>query len=99
MTRNVPASQSSSRGLGQGLAFLFAAAVLFLGIQPARAQLGFTEFALTDTSLNSSPSTDFWIASAAPADVDADGDLDLLIAGYFVVYPTEEDPDGWLDHR
>jgi hypothetical protein len=53
---------------------------------PAHAQLGFTEFALTDSVLNSSPSTDFWIASAAPADVDGDGDLDLLIAGYYVVY-------------
>ena len=66
---------------------------------PAHAQLGFTEFALTDTSLNSSPSTDFWIASAAPADIDGDGDLDLLIAGYYVIYPTEENPDGWVDHR
>ena len=53
----------------------------------ANAQLGFTGFTLTDSTLNSSPATDFWIASAAPADVDADGDLDLLIAGYYVVYP------------
>jgi len=68
-------------------------------VSPAHAQLGFTEFAITDTSLNSSPTTDFWIASAAPADVDADGDLDLLIAGYFVVYPTVEHPGGSVDHR
>ena len=61
--------------------------VILLGLgAPATAQIGFTEFALTDPDLNSSPETDFWIASAAPADVDADGDLDLLIAGYFVVY-------------
>jgi len=64
-----------------------ALAVTGLAAPAARAQLGFTEFALTDSSLNSSAATDFWIASAAPADVDADGDLDLLIAGYFVVYP------------
>ena len=70
-----------------------------LGAVPAMAQAGFTEFALTDTSLNSSPTTDFWISTAAPADVDADGDLDLLIAGYFVVYPTEENPDGLVEHR
>ncbi|MFN8178891.1 MAG: T9SS type A sorting domain-containing protein [bacterium] len=61
-------------------------AAVALVAAPARAQLGFTEFALTDTTLNSSPDTDFWIASAAPADVDADGDLDLLVAGYYVVY-------------
>ena len=79
-------------------AVLVAIAALVLGA-PVAAQPGFTEFALTDTSLNSSPQTDFWIASAAPADVDADGDLDLLIAGYYVIYPTEENPDGWLDHR
>jgi hypothetical protein len=53
---------------------------------PARAQIGFSELTLTDPDLNSSPETDFWIASTAPADVDADGDLDLLVAGYFVVY-------------
>ena len=66
----------------QGLAV--ALAVICLGATSAQSQLGFTEFALTDTTLNSDPSTDFWIASAAPADVDADGDLDLLVAGYYV---------------
>jgi hypothetical protein len=68
----------------QGLAVALAA--LSIAATSVRAQLGFTEFALTDTTLNSDPSTDFWIASAAPADVDADGDLDLLVAGYYVIY-------------
>jgi len=62
-------------------------------VPAAHAQLGFTEYAITDTTLNSSPETDFWIASAAPADVDADGDLDLLIAGYYVVY------NEWFEDR
>jgi hypothetical protein len=65
---------------------------LVLTAAGAEAQLGFTEFALSDSTLNSSPTTDFWIASAAPADADADGDLDLLVAGYYVVYWTPEDP-------
>jgi hypothetical protein len=67
-------------GLAGALAFICIAAT------SAQSQLGFTEFALTDTTLNSDPSTDFWIASAAPADIDADGDLDLLVAGYYVIY-------------
>ncbi len=53
---------------------------------PVRAQGEFTELSLTDTLFNTGPNTDFWIASVAPADVDADGDLDLLVAGYYVVY-------------
>jgi hypothetical protein len=73
-------------------------AVLCFGALPAAAQLGFTEFSLTDSTLNSSPATDFWIASAAPADVDADGDLDLLIAGYYVVYASPGS-DGSVEER
>jgi hypothetical protein len=30
--------------------------------------------------------TDFWINAIAPADVDKDGDLDLAVIGFFVVY-------------
>jgi hypothetical protein len=78
---------------------LLTLAALLLAAGTATAQLGFTEFAVTDTALNSSDSTDFWIASAAPADADADGDLDLLIAGYYVGYATESNPDGWFEDR
>ncbi len=52
----------------------------------ARAQLGFTELALTGDPFATDLNSDLWIASAAPADVDGDGDLDLLVAGYFVDY-------------
>lgn len=63
-----------------------AAVIILLAAGSAGAQLGFTEFALSDTTLNSSPETDFWLASAAPADADGDGDLDLLVSGYYVIY-------------
>jgi hypothetical protein len=55
-----------------------------------------------------SPETDFWINAVAPADVDADGDLDLAVIGFYVVYNESAedilvvfhndgaaDPDGW----
>jgi hypothetical protein len=99
MMSNAQSSSRSFPGFRDGLLVLISVAALGVGVVPAHAQLGFTEFAITDPALNSSPATDFWIASAAPADVDADGDLDLLIAGYFVVYPTEENPEGSLEHR
>jgi hypothetical protein len=75
-----------------------AALALLLAGPAAEAQTAFTEFALTDSTLNSSPATDFWISSAAPADVDADGDLDLLVAGYYVVYP-DTSGNGTVEHR
>ncbi len=90
-----PAPRVARVALGGFVAF----AALVASTASSDAQLSFTEFALSDTTLNSSPSTDFWIASAAPADVDADGDLDLLVAGYYVIYATEENPDGFVEER
>lgn len=98
MPTSTPASSTTRAGFIVRCV-LFLAVLLVSTVPSAHAQLGFTEFAVTDTSLNSSPMTDFWIASAAPADVDRDGDLDLLVAGYFVVYPTEENPDGAVEER
>lgn len=93
---------TSSRRRGSSVTaprLLFTLAALLLVTGTAMAQLGFTEFAVTDTALNSSDSTDFWIASAAPADVDADGDLDLMVAGYYVGYATPSNPEGWFEER
>jgi hypothetical protein len=72
---------------------LLLGALLLALAAPAAAQTAFTEFALTDSTLNSDPDTDFWIKSAAPADVDADGDLDLMVVGYYVNYHD------WVEER
>jgi len=83
-----PSSKTAPRGpsLRRFLSAAFAIVGALALAAPVRAQVAFTEFALSDSTLNSGPDTDFWISSAAPADVDADGDLDLLVAGYWVVY-------------
>ena len=50
----------------------------WLAAESATAQAPFTELALSDTTLTA-PTT--YVESAAPADIDGDGDLDLLTAG------------------
>lgn len=64
-----------------------AGAVVFLLAAPVAAQPAFTEVSpLNDSLWVTDENTDFWINSVAPADVDGDGDLDLAVIGFYVVY-------------
>jgi len=65
-------------------AIAFLAAVL---PSAALAQPSFSEVTPHDDGwFSTPPEDDFWVVSAAPADVDADGDLDLAVLGFYVVY-------------
>ena len=52
-----------------------------------QAQPSFDEVSPQDDGwFSTPPEDDFWVVSVAPADVDADGDLDLAVLGFYVVY-------------
>lgn len=51
----------------------------------------FTEISPTDSLFITPADEDFWVIATAPADYDNDGDLDIAVLGYYVVYNISVD--------
>lgn len=51
----------------------------------------FTEVTPLDSVFVTPQDEDFWVISTAPADYDSDGDLDIAVLGYYVVYNQSVD--------
>lgn len=70
-----------------------AEAVNFVVVQPAPGgSFGdFTEVTPSDTVFLTPQDEDFWTVATAPADYDNDGDIDIAVIGYYVVYNVSAD--------
>lgn len=70
-----------------------AEAVQFIVVQagPGGSFGDFTEVTPSDTVFLTPQDEDFWTVATAPADYDNDGDLDIAVIGYYVVYNVSAD--------
>ncbi len=61
-------------------------------VKPIDSTFGdFTEVTPAEYPFITQEEDDFWVASTAPADYDADGDLDIAVLGYYVLYNESVD--------